>query len=150
MYLHGNCCAIKFTHYILVLWSNFLCILRVFFYHYCALSRWFLLNYLLTLRVFSSLNSECILYPSMHRSSPNYYLQYEFHHYNASQSHSSIRHPWSSSSSQVFCNLKTIVDFIFFPSLIALLSCIMNSSNTGPLLQQFRGDEIFRGIQHCS
>lgn len=87
----------------------------LFFYHYCALSRCFLLNYLLTLRVFSSLNSECILYPSMHRSSRNYYLQYEFHHYNASQSHSSIRYLWSSSSSQVFCNLKTIVDFFSFP-----------------------------------
>lgn len=122
----------------------------LFFYHYCALSRCFLLNYLLTLRVFSSLNSECILYPSMHRSSRNYYLQYEFHHYNASQSHSSIRYLWSSSSSQVFCNLKTIVDFFFLPSLIALLSFIMNSSNTDPLLQQFRADGISKGTQHCS
>lgn len=128
MYLHGNCCAIKFTHYILVLRSNFLCILRVFFYHYCALSRWFLLNYLLTLRVFSSLNSECILYPSMHRSSPNYYLQYEFHHYNAFQSHSSIRHLWNSSSSQVFCNLKMIVDFLFFFSLTHCSAFIYHES----------------------
>lgn len=142
--------AVVLLKSILVLQSNFLCILRVYFSFIIAVLwadgfYWAIYWYL---GFFPSLSGECILYPSMHRRSPNYYLQYEFHHCNVSQSCSSIRSLQSSSyllkSSVTQSNWESLG---FSPSLTDLLLFINSSCNTNPLVKLLRGKGIFKDKQ---